>query len=169
MLIMRPPCRQGMADSSVFSCLPIAVRDSLLQQAFQLLDQLHMFGVAPRVCRLWQQLSLSIITSLKVIIGRAEAARQFTRWMQNHGTSLQSLDLRLEGSVCDSTELQSLLESVEGADQLRSLAISTPHSSSILDICLIDLTSLTSLRIKGCDFTLYTPWLDPQCDHTEEP
>ena len=142
-----------MTDSSVFSCLPIAVRDSLLQQAFQLLDQPHMFGVAPRVCRLWHQLAVSIIgTSLKVIISRAEAAKQFAMWMQNHGTTLQSLDLQLSLAVCHMAELQFLLQSVGGADQLRSLTISAPFSLTMLDIPLLCFTSLVSLRIEGCVF-----------------
>ena len=116
-----------MIDSSVFSCLPLAVRDSLLQQAFQQFDQRHLFGVAPRVCRLWHQLSLSIITSLDVTISTSEAAEQLSLWVRHHGFSLQHLSLILSEPMRDCTyELQPLLQSVGAADQLHSLNLSTP-------------------------------------------
>ena len=149
-----------MTDSSVFSCLPVAVRDRILQQAFQQLDQRHLFGVAPRVCRFWHQLSLSIITSLDIRIRTGEAAEQLSLWMTNHGTSLQHLNLILPEPMGERTdELQPLLQSVGAADQLRSLNISTPFMyEPPLDLSLTSLTKLTSLRIKGCAFsggTLY--------------
>ena len=155
-----------MADNAGFSCLPIAVRDSLLQQAFKQLNQRHLFGVAPRVCRLWHKLAVRITrTSLKVTIRTAEAADQFALWMKSYGTTLESLDLHVrflhrlshwrEHSVCNTPALQSSLQAAVGsAHQIRSLTISTPSLSCTLNITLLDLTSLTSLRIKGCDFTV---------------
>ena len=99
------------ADASAFSCLPLAVRDSLLQQAFQQLDQHHILGVAPRVCRLWHQLSLSIITSLDAKISTTEeAAEQLRRWIQRHGTGLTSLDLILKEPVCLAAAAMPLLQ-----------------------------------------------------------
>ena len=142
-----------MVDGSVFSCLPIAVRDSLLQQAFQQLDQRHLFGLAPRVCRLWYQLSLKMITSLDVTISTPESAEQLNLWVTNHGASLQHLSLDMAEPVCRRTsELQPLFKSVETADQLRSLNISIARGCNpVLDLSLTMLTKLTSLRIKGCD------------------
>ena len=148
-----------MADNSVFSRLPIDIRDSLLQQAFQQLDQRHMFGVAPRVCHLWHQLSRSVKrTSLSVFITTAEAAEQLTLWMQNHGTTLQSLELRLALWVCRISQLQPLLQSVGHADHLHSLVILAGsnlgfrgYSLPTLDISLTNLTSLVSLHVRGCD------------------
>ena len=141
-----------MTDSSVFSCLPITVRDSLLQQAFQQLDQRYLFGVAPRVCRLWHQLSLSTITRLEITICTARAAEQLSLWMANHGTILQHLSLDMAEPVCRSTsDLQPLLQSVGAAEQLRSLNISTPRLRRLsLGVSLTMLTKLTSLHIKGC-------------------
>ena len=138
------------ADASAFSCLPLAVRDSLLQQAFQQLDQRHLFGVAPRVCRLWHQLSLSIITSLDASIMTEAAARQLSLWMENHGAAgLTNLMLRLDQAVCRTPAARSLLQSLQAAMQLRSFDISSSSSVAVLDMPLSALNKLTSLSIKS--------------------
>ena len=142
------------ADASAFSCLPLAVRDSLLQQAFQQLDQRHLFGVAPRVCRLWHQLSLSIITSLDVKINTREAAEQLSLWMHKHGAAgLKTLQLLLDETVCRTPAGGSVLQSLGAAMQLRSLSILTNVSIAeldVLDVPLPPLTNLTSLSINTC-------------------
>ena len=135
------------ADSSAFSCLPLAVRDSVLQQAFQQLDQRHLFGVAPRVCRLWHQLSLSIITSLDATISTAAAAEQIKCWIRRHGAGLISLDLLLGPAAW------SLLQSLQVAKKLRSLRLSGASRSTTGDFSLHTLTSLTSLSLSNCDPT----------------
>ena len=147
-----------MTEGSVFSCLPIAVRDSLLQQAFQQLDQRHLLGVAPMVCRLWHQLSLSMLTSLEIRICTEEVAKQLSLWMTNHGNSLQRLTLHMGEHICRCTsKLQTLMQSVGAADQLRSLNIYTPEECwPLLDLSLTmlaKLTILTSLCISGCNLT----------------
>ena len=142
-----------MTDSSVFSCLPNAVRDSILQQAFQQLDQRHMFGVAPRVCRLWHQVSLSISTSLDVRIRTAEAAEQLSLWISNHPTALKSLELNMAYADCNTEDVQPLLQSVGAADQLCSLSLFSPQTyHPLLDLSLTMLTKLTSLRIVCCGY-----------------
>ena len=142
------------ADASAFSCLPLAVRDSLLEQAFQQLDQRHLFGVAPRVCRLWHQLSLSIITSLDAKISTEEAAEQLNFWIQRHGPGFISLDLLLQEPVCLAPAAWSLLQSVQAAKELRSLSLSaTTQSILVNDFSLHTLTNLTSLSISNCDPT----------------
>ena len=139
------------ADSSAFSCLPLAVRDSLLQQAFQQLDQRHLFGVAPRVCRLWHQLSLSMVTSLNVKITTEEAAEQLSLWMKKHGAAgLDSLVLLVDQAVCPTPAARSLLQSFEAAMQLRSLDLSTTYCNAVLDVPFPPLTNLTSLSINTC-------------------
>ena len=138
------------ADSSAFSCLPLAVRDSLLQQAFQQLDQRHLFGVAPRVCRLWHQLSLSIITSLDVTIITDEAAEQLSLWMQKHGAAgLKSLLLHFEETLCWTPAAHSLLQSLGAAIRLQTLEISADFITAALHVPLPPLTDLTSLSIVG--------------------
>ena len=137
--------------SSAFSCLPLAVRDSLLQQAFQQLDQRHLFGVAPRVCRLWHQLSLSIITSLDVNITSEAAAEQLRLWMMNRGAAgLNSLLLGLDFAVCRTPASSSLLQSLGAATQLRSLDVSGGYLLAVLDVPLPLLTNLTSLSLIHC-------------------
>ena len=141
------------ADSSAFSCLPLAVRDSILRQAFHQLDQKHLFGVAPRVCRLWRQLSISIITSLDAKTTTAEAAEQLSLWMQNHGTGLDTLNLQIdEPALC-------VLHALAAAQQLRSLTLtSTSMRGPQLNVTLHSLTSLTSLSIN--DFISTASLLD---------
>ena len=140
------------ADSSAFGCLPLAVRDSLLQQAFQQLDQLHLVGVSPRVCRLWYQLSLSIITSLDSNISNKEAAEQLKYWIQRHGAGLTSLDLLLAPAAWPS-----VLQSLRAAKELRSLSLSAREASTRLanaiNFSFHALTNLTSLSISNCDTT----------------
>ena len=153
--ILNLSCNTGTmpADASAFSCLPLAVRDSILQQAFQQLDQRHLFGVAPRVCRLWHQLSLSIITSLDVKISTAEAGEQLTLWMMNHGTSLQCLDLFVSVPFCLTPAPSELLQVVGSATQLRSLAYSQVHAGigfMKVHFSLSPLTKLRSLNITRC-------------------
>ena len=137
------------ADASAFSCLSPAVRDSLLQQAFQQLDQRHLFGVAPRVCRLWHQLSLSIITSLDAIINSEAAAEQLSYWIQRHGARLISLNLLLKELVPHASAAGSLLQSLQVAKGLRSFSLATSGQAGI-DSSLHTLTNLTSLRLRNC-------------------
>ena len=141
------------ADASAFSCLPLAVRDSLLQQAFQQLDQRHLFGVAPRVCRLWHQLSLSIITSLDVKITTEEAAEQLDLWIVNHGDTLVNMQLDSTLAVCQTRAGRSVLRSLGAAAQLRSLSILTNSSGTNLDVALPPLANLTHLSIDSCSVT----------------
>ena len=136
-------------DSSVFSCLPLAVRDSILRQAFQQLDQRHLFGVAPRVCRLWHQLSLSIIINLVAEIKTAEAAQQLQLWIQNHGAGLDSMDVHFHQDVCDTTP-SSLMPSLRAARSMRSLSLSTAYGLTPLDALLPTFSCLTTLSIRTC-------------------
>ena len=122
------------ADNSAFICLPLAVRDSILRQAFHQLDQKHLFGVAPRVCQLWRQLSLSIITSLVAKVATVEAAEQFSLWMQNHGAGLDALDLYIDEPAP--------LPSVEAVRIMSGYRLP-------LDVPLHSLTSLTRLSITS--------------------
>ena len=108
--------------------------------------------MAPRVCRLWHQLSLGITSSLAVTITTAEAAEQLSLWISNHPTALESLELNLARAVCNTQGVQPLLQSVGAADQLRSLNISIPPPFISADISLVNLTKLTSLSIDGCSF-----------------
>ena len=153
-------------DSSAFSCLPLAVRDALLQQAFQQLDQRHLFGVAPRVCRLWHQLSLSIITSLDVSITTEEAAEQLGLWIETHGAVLESMKLSISQQTGPEAA-HCILESLGMAAELGSLCISTTPSSELhhnpfhpplLGTPLPHLPNLTSLKISN--FRADTPVLD---------
>ena len=142
------------ADVSAFSCLPLAVRDSLLQQAFQQLGQRHLFGVAPRVCRLWHQLSLSIITSLDIRVTTEAAAEQLSLWMNKRGAGgLNSLLVLLYREVCPTHAACSLVQSLQTAMQLRNLGLSSSSAGSVLDVPLPPLTNLISLSVKHISIT----------------
>ena len=137
------------AESSAFSVLPLAERDSLLQQAFRQLDRRHLFGVAPRVCHLWHQLSLSIITSLDVNITTEEAAEQLSLWIRNHGAGLDSVALCLDVPESLGSMAHTLQQALPSAHQLRSLTLArsfTLEPAQLL-VPVHQLTSLTSLSI----------------------
>ena len=144
---MSPSCDAGTmsADSSAFARLPLAVQDSLLQQAFQQLDQRHLYGVVPRVCQLFHQLSLSNVSSLDVTVTTGAKAELFSLWMQKHGSRLDSLVL----TVNEPGRL--VQHSIAAAEQLRSLTLtcSTPWDRVTLDAPLHSLTKLTKLSIDG--------------------
>ena len=137
------------SEASAFSCLPLAVRDSILQQAFQQLDQRHLFGVAPRVCRLWHRLALRIITSLDTQISTKVAAEQLSYWIQRHGAGLTSLNLLLEEPRFFAPAARSLLQSLQAAKELCSLSLRTTYLAPI-EVTLHTFTNLTSLT-----FSLY--------------
>ena len=139
-----------MATDS-FSVLPVLQRDSFLQQSFQQLDQRHLFGVVPMVCRLWHQLSLSIITSLDANLPTQEAAEQLRLWIQNHGPALRSMQL-LIGEPAAS--FPSLLLSIS-ADQWHSMHHECRSYSTVVDFALPPLKGgklpgLTRLSIIRC-------------------
>ena len=138
-------------ESSAFSVLPLSERDSLLQQAFCQLDRRHLFGVAPRVCRLWHQLSLSIITSLDVKITTEEAAEQLSLWVRNHGAGLNSVVLRLDVPGSLGPMPRTLQQSLHGAHQLRSLTLSRASTLAPAQflVPVHQLTSLTNLSISA--------------------
>ena len=120
-----------------------------------------MFGVAPRVCRLWHQLSLSSITSLEITVRSVGAAEQLSLWMANHGTNLQHLSLHVQQPIPLRRRMSHMLllvQSVGAANQLRSLDICLPVETfgPQLDLPLMLLTKLTSLRVKGCGFDAVT-------------
>ena len=104
--------------------------------------------MAPSVCRLWHQLSLSIITSLDAKISSEEAAEQFGLWIHRHGAGLTTLDLLLAPAAW------SLLQSLRAAKELRCLSLSaTTESAETINFSLHTLTSLTSLSIRNCETT----------------
>ena len=88
-------------------------------------------------------------TSLNVTITTGVAAELFSLWMQNHGSGLDSLVLK----VYEPGQL--VLDSLAAAEQLCSLTLScsTPWSHVSLDAPFESLSTLTRLSIDG----FYTP------------
>ena len=141
-----------VSDSSAFSCLPQAVRDSILQQAFRQLDQRHLFGVAPLVCRLWHQLASSIITSLDVKLSSQAAAEQLSLWIRNHRDRLDSMEVQMnnEGWHCQKSAFSCILQALGAASMLRKLAwkFNMKFGYASLSVLLPSLTTLTRLSIS---------------------
>ena len=137
-------------DSSVFSCLPVEVRNSILRQAFQQLDQRHLFGVAPRVCRLWRQLSLSIIVSLVAKIRTVKAAQQLALWIQKHGAGLETMEFHFDEYLWSRNASAYLMSSFQAAENLRSLSLSADGHPMSLDVPLPTFSCLTTLSICWC-------------------
>ena len=92
-------------SSCLFDLLDAAMRDPFLQQAFRQLDQRHLYGIVPRVCRSWHHLSttstismtVKISTKSKVGTGEPDDATSFSEWLQHNVAKITSLDLCLEG------------------------------------------------------------------------
>ena len=84
------------ASTTCLQDLPLKVRDSMLQQAFQQLDQRHQFGVVTLVCRLWHGLALSISKHIDVSIPTRAAAEPLRTWVAKHGHSLESITIVLD-------------------------------------------------------------------------
>ena len=143
-------------DSSAFSCLPHAVRDSILQQAFRQLDRRHLFGVAPLVCHLWHQLASSIITSVDAELCTEAAVEQLSLWIQNHGAGLDSMVLQMNDDASERSASRCILQALTAATMLRSLAWKSQGGKlqgfepQVLDLPLPPLTTLTRVSISAC-------------------
>jgi hypothetical protein len=137
-------------DACFMDRLPFAMRDSFLQQAFQLLGQHERFKVVPLVCHLWRQLVPSTCSSLVVKVRDDVAAKSFTSWLERHHTPFQSIGLNFE---CYSywpggysmAEGYKLLEGVCSKVSLRSLSIYAVDASN-RNLHLSSLTNLTNLE-----------------------
>ena len=143
------------AATNLLDLLPVHMRDIFLGQAFQLLDQHHLFSVLPLVCHLWQQVALSNCNNLNTTIATAAAGEHLNLWMQKHGHSLDHLSLAIEHRVADTEAVQQLVTSLGQAVQLCSLrlCITNPLTRSHLpevNVSLSPLTHLTRLSFSDC-------------------
>ena len=149
-----------------FSVLPVAVRDSILTQAFQQLDQRRLLTITPFVCHLWHQLSLSTCTSLEMKLTTLEAAQQFAAWVLKHGPRLQNLEVdfvQLHPPHALYVHMGPVVQAISAASNLCLLHLSCNcdvdfdvdfglHESSDgrwdLPVSLSSLSSLSSLTIS---------------------
>ena len=88
-------CLLQNMEADLFSCLPSHASEALLLQAWQQLDQRHRFGIIPRVCRSWYDLSLPTFTSLELNNYNGESLWHLGVWMQRHGSTLQHFKVTL--------------------------------------------------------------------------
>ena len=88
---------------SFFDELPEDLRLSFVEQAVANLDQEHVYGVIPCVCRELRELSLSSSRSLDVELASLESVKRFGEWLKRHGDRLTHLavDLTCVGSYGD--------------------------------------------------------------------
>ena len=153
------------ASTTCLQDLPHHVRDSMLQQAFQQLDQRHQFGVVTLVCRLWHGLALSISHSIDVSIPTRAAAEPLRSWVAEHGHGLKSMtivvnnnpDVPGEASEAAATAAV-VVDSLSAAPSLSSLKISLhrsllPTMHRELNVDLSSFTSLTSLQLIGWELS----------------
>ena len=154
-------------SSSPFDLLDAAMRDPFLQQAFRLLDQRHLYGIIPRVCHNWHDLSttstssmtVKISTELKAGTGQPDAAISYSEWLQRNIAKITSLDLSLEGPL-NTFNLADMLHTISSATHLCDLRLSfnpdTDYKSANHDLLesfagMAALSNLTSLVIHECD------------------
>ena len=140
-----------------FDLLDGAMRDPFLKQAFRKLDNRHRYGIVARVCRSWNQLSITSSSSLKVqvctrrneITGKFDAADSFTEWLKRNIGNVTRLDLALYGQKYTETKM---LKTITSATQLRSLRIKLSSNCQWGLGGLSALTGLTSLALQSCIF-----------------
>ena len=123
-------------DGYMFSCLPRHASEALLLQAWQQLDQRHRFGIIPRVCRSWHQLSLPTFVFLALSLHRHEAMQQLGVWLGRHGSTLQHLSLRF-GRVLEygSAPWQELANAIQRCTSLVSLCLSDWQGITLPELC----------------------------------
>ena len=139
--------------------LPDDVRDNILQQAFQQLDQRHRFGVVTLVCRVWHRLALSIAHHIDVSMPTRAAAEPLRTWVAKHGHSLKSISIvvnnptALRPAWADAGSTEAVVNFLSAAPLLNSLKIShdvlLPTMTGLLNVNLSGYTSLTRLGLVG--------------------
>ena len=156
-----------LESSSPFDLLDAAMRDPFLQQAFRQLDQRHLYGVIPRVCRSWHNLSTTSTSSMTVKSStelgveteQPDAVISFSEWLQHHIAKITSLDLSLE-RPSDTSDFADMLHTISSATHLCKLRLDLDYNDDNGDVPesfagLAALTNLTSLTLKHCN--LYLP------------
>ena len=164
------------ASSTCLQDLPHEVRDSMLQEAFQQLDQRHQFGVVTLVCRLWHGLALSISHNIDVSIPTQAAAGPLRTWVAKHGHSLKSISVVIDNPAAvqlarkihwpssnpagrrAAATAAAVVGSLSAAPLLNSLKISLheslqPAMHRDLNVNLSGFTSLTRLELIGWDLS----------------
>ena len=141
-------------DACPFDVLPYELRDSILMQAFQQLDQQHLLTIVPLVCQLWHQLSLSTCTSLDVKLKSNTAAQQLAQWILQHGSALGRLSITAQPYPASVD--QQLLQSLSSAAQLSSLMLDLAGNDDTCSVNLASLTKLTSLSILSARLSATT-------------
>jgi hypothetical protein len=136
--------------SCSFSLLPKDASEALLLQAWQQLDQHHRFGIIPRVCSSWYNLSLPTFTSLKLALRDEVSTQQFAAWLRRHGSILHHLSVNTMQLTEPSTHLLSgVLGSMNSCKSLSSLHLLCWNGpTSLAEQLLTHLTSLT-MRCRG--------------------
>ena len=144
-----------------FDLLDAAMRDPFLQQAFRQLNQRHLYGIIPQVCRSWHHLSTTSSSSLEVEVfvgvneetGEPDDAISFSRWLQRNIGKLTRLDLKLE-SGRNTFDVSGMLQTISSATQLCSLRIDLDDlnhkclSASFVPVSA--LSNMTSLGLCWC-------------------
>ena len=144
------------SEDCPFSSLPQHFCDNFLRQAFKQLDQRHLCGIVPLVCRPWHTLAVSCSSSLDVKVQTAAAGESLTSWVQKNGSNLQHFNVSLKGNTFRSSAgtatVKGLLQSAinTAARQLQSFQFRGSKAPCIYDIQLGSLTRVTSLTLSSC-------------------
>ena len=66
--------------------LPEDFRMSFVKQVVANMDQKHLYGAIPCVCRELRELALTLSRSIDVELSSWESAERFGEWLERHGT-----------------------------------------------------------------------------------
>ena len=112
------------SEGCPFSSLPQDFCHSFLQQAFKQLDQRHLCGIAPLVCRPWHTLAVSCSSSLDVKVQTKAAGESLNIWVQKNGSNVQHLSLSYARALYISSPLSERFFAISNLTQLKSLDLS---------------------------------------------
>ena len=144
-------------SENAFACLPVHLHDSFLTQAFQQLDEKHLFSVAALVCHHWHSLALSSCSSISLVSPAAGTVRSLKELLQHCSLpNLRHLNIFLSHLPTVQAEAEVVAEAallysaVTKLTQLQSLESSVALSSHhIHGTTLSALTNLTKLAITS--------------------
>ena len=143
-------------DAAAFACLPVYLVEDVLLQAFQQLDEQHLRGTLPLVCKAWHQISLRLCTSLVVTLGTPAIVERLPWWLKRNGTNLQHLSITFQSpSLWVETMVYDHIQEWHNTigttcQDLRSLQLEKWPVCGEIPFSLSSLTQLTSLQVHDC-------------------
>jgi hypothetical protein len=151
-------------DEDNFACLPPDLLNSFLLEAWDHLDQREFYGIIPRVCRSWRQLSYApstIRSSSSIVVSPASknSFRELLGRISKHGPILQQFHIcfsrlsLLGWSPYSGHSITESLATSPSAGHLRSFTIKKcMHAVHLTHLSAFN--QLIALTLSGCRLVL---------------